>query len=73
MKISQIYRHTIDICLRDKKIITKKIKRVAMNALIISNCCLITSLFFVASTAILSSALLVSIIGSSILIDRNYK
>ena len=73
MRIRNIYSDVMQRCFYDKKIITNQVQRVAMNALIIGNCCLITTLFFVASTTILSIALLVSIVGSAILIDRNYR
>lgn len=73
MKISSLISKSIQYCRSKDPIITKRIYRIAMNALIIGNCCLVTTLFFVASKAILSVALIVSIIGSSILIDRCYK
>lgn len=73
MKINSLIFRSIQYCRSKDPIITKRIYRIAMNALIIGNCCLVTTLFFVASKAILSVALIVSIIGSSILIDRCYK
>lgn len=73
MRISALANRTIQFYKCKQPLINKKVYRIAMNALIIGNCCLVTSLFFVASKAILSVALIVSIIGSSILIDRCYK
>lgn len=73
MKITSFISKSIQYCRSKDPIITKRIYRIAMNALIIGNCCLVTTLFFVASKVILSIALTISIIGSSILIDRCYK
>lgn len=73
MRISSLVNRGIQYYKCKQPLITKQIYRIAMNALIIGNCCLVTTLFFVASKAILSVALIVSIIGSSILIDRCYK
>ena len=73
MKISNPFRRNVDIFINRENILSKKVQRVALNAVIIANCCLVTSLFFVASKAILFISLTISIIGSSILIDRFYK
>lgn len=73
MRISSLVNRGIQYYKCKQPLITKQIYRIAMNALIIGNCCLVTSLFFVANKAILAIALPISIIGSSILIDRCYK
>lgn len=53
--------------------ITNKITRVALNALVITNCCALTCLFFVSSKILLAIASTITIIGSSILIEKIYK
>lgn len=57
-------------CYKNK---TNKITRVALNALVITNCCALTCLFFVSSTLLLSIASTITIIGSAILIEKIYK
>lgn len=56
----------------DKKS-NSRITRIALNILILTNTCLVTSLFFIASKAVTALALVITIIGSAILIDRYYK
>lgn len=73
MKISSLFTKSIEYYKCRQPLITKKVYRIALNALIIGNCCLVTSLFFVASKVILAVALTISIVGSSLLIDRCYK
>lgn len=52
--------------------VNNRITRIAINALMILNNCLITSMFFVASNIVTGIVLTISIVGSAVVIERVY-
>lgn len=52
--------------------VDNRITRIAINALMILNNCLITSMFFVASNIVTGIVLTISIVGSAVVIERVY-
>lgn len=55
------------------KVKTNKITRIALNALMILNNCLITTMFFTTSNIVTGLVLVISIIGSSVIIEKFYR
>lgn len=52
---------------------SNKITRVAISALMITNNCLIASMFFIASNVVTGLVLFVSIVGTAIVIEKIYR
>lgn len=52
--------------------VNNRITRIAINALMILNNCLITSMFLVASNIVTGIVLTISIVGSAVVIERVY-
>lgn len=53
--------------------INNKVTRVALNALMVINNCLITTMFFTASNVVTGLILFISIIGTAIVIEKIYR
>lgn len=72
MRITSLIRNSFQYCKIKQDTISKRVYRVAMNSLMITNNCLITSMFFSKSNIITGLVLGISIISSAFFIERIY-
>ena len=64
---------SIERILQVNKFKTNKITRIALNALMILNNCLITTMFFTTSNVVTGLVLAISIVGSAVVIEKVYR
>lgn len=73
MKINNIITKTIQYCTANKSSLYKKVYRVAINAFMILNNCLITGMFFIHTNIINGVLLAINIVSCAIFIECMYK
>lgn len=59
--------------LRIEKSYVNKVTRVALNALMVINNCLVTTMFFTSSNVVTGLILCISIVGTAIVIEKIYR